>query len=745
MGAISSLKPADSIVKRMFLRLPGLLALALSAAAAPAGTLHHPCLVLTPPEVAAIRASPGRAPLFDTAFSAAKTQIERALAAPPDVPVPRDAVGVTSIRHGRNGVELQLAGFLYQATGDARYAAFVKNLLNRYADLYPTLGKHPASKGATAGRLFWQPLDESVWLVHVSQAYDCIFDFLTPAERSRIEASLFRPMVKFLSEDNEKEFDRIHNHGTWVAAAVGMTGYATGDATMVRKALYGSKMDGAGGYFRQMDELFSPDGYYCEGPYYARYALSPFFLFANVIQNNQPELKVFDRRDAVLRKALYALLQQTDFNGAFLPFNDSVKEMTFGNPATVFALDHTYLQYGRDPHLLAVARRQGSVTLDGAGLAVAQALAATPNPPKFPYASVEFTDGGEGQAGGIGILRSGEDANQSLALLKYSSLGMGHGHLDKLGFLYYDQGREIIPDYGAARFVNIEQKYGGRYLPENDSFAKQTIAHNTVVVDERSHYLGSYAAAKSLHSDRQFFDARDPDFQIMSAVDTTAVPGVAMQRTVAMVRDARLEHPVILDVFRLASEKSHRYDYPFHYQGHFLQTNVKLTPHAAERHPLGKRDGYQHLWVEAEGQAQGPASFTWLNGKLFYTITTAADDSTRVLFTRIGANDPDFNLRNEPAFMLRQEGATHVFASAIEPHGRWDGVSENTHGGEPFIRSVRVVAATGEGTVVRITGEKNLEWTLMIANAAPAAAAKHTVSTGTETFSWEGNAALVKH
>ena len=334
--------------------------------------------------------------------------------------------------------------------------------------------------------------------------------------------------------------------------------------------------------------------------------------------------------------------------------------------------------------------------------------------------------------------------NQSLALLKYTSFGMDHGHYDKLAFLYYDQGREIIPDYGAARFVNIEQKFGGRYLPENNSFAKQTIAHNTVVVDQLSDYRGSYATAKSLHSDRQFFDAHDPDFQIMSAVDTTAVPGVAMQRTVALIRDARFERPVVVDVFRLTSAQSHRYDYPFYYQGQFLQTNVKLTPHIAERHPLGQKDGYQHLWVEAEGQASGPVSFTWLNGEVYYTITSAADDSTRVLFTRIGANDPDFNLRNEPAFMLRQDGASHVFATAIEPHGRWNGVSENTHGGEPVIRSVCVLAASDEGTVVRIAGDKGLEWTLMIANAAPTAVVKHSVSAGAETFTWEGHVALRK-
>src|SRR6185369_11289676 len=99
-----------------------------------------------------------------------------------------------------------------------------------------------------------------------------------------------------------------------------------------------------------------------------------------------------------------------------------------------------------------------------------------------------------------------------------------------------------------------------RYLRENASFAKQTIAHNTVTVDERSNYGGSYEKAENEHAERQFFDAKDPNFQIMSAADRTAYPGVLMQRTIAMIRDAKLLYPVVVDVFRLTSSQPHRFD-----------------------------------------------------------------------------------------------------------------------------------------------------------------------------------------
>lgn len=714
-----------------------------AAAPVPAGT--HPRLLLTPAAVATIRASVGKYPLFDAALQRAHAIVDHALSEPIDVPIPKDAAGGTHERHKLNYVQMQAAGFLYQVTGDRRYATFVRDMLLKYADLYPTLGLHPKAKSQAPGKLFHQMLNETVWLVNTSQAYDCVYDALTPAERARIETDVLRPMVRFFTVDQAHEFDRIHNHGTWADTAVGMAGYVLGDPHMVRMALYGTRGDGSAGYLRQLDTLFSPDGYYVEGPYYARYALEPFFLFAEAIENNQPELAIFARRDHLLNRAVFALLQQTSPSGAFIPFNDALKEKDIRSDDAVLAVDMAYAHDGHDPRLLSIARRQGKVTLGLAGLEVARALAATPNPPPFPFRSVEYRDGPNGDAGGLALLRGGPATDPSLAVLKYTSFGMEHGHYDKLGFIYYDQGREIIPDYGSARFLNVDQKDGGRYLRENTSFAKQTIAHNTVTVDERSDYGGVYATAEKAHSEREYFDARDPAFQVASAVDRTAYPGVLMQRTLAMVGDPRLQYPIVLDVFRLSAAQPHRYDYTFYYEGTFLDTNVALTHYTTQRPLLGRSAGYQHLWVAAEGEPHAPVSFTWMNGDRYYSLTSAASSSTHAYFVQVGANDPNFDLRNENAIILRAGGqGAHVFASAIEPHGDWNGVTEQTYGNHPVITAVDVLAATDEGTAVRITGKDGLAWTLLVASPATASAAAHRLTAAGQTFSWQGFAALQK-
>jgi len=704
----------------------------------------HPRLFLTRSDVEAMRAAAGKYPLFDASFGLMKPKLDKALGSPIEVPIPKDAAGYTHERHKQNYIEMQLAGVFYSLTGEAKYADFVRTMLLKYADLYPTLGKHPAAAGEAAGRLFWQTLNETVWLVNATQAYDCIYDRVSAAERAIIESKVIRPMAVFLSEDHVQELDRIHNHGTWTCAAVGMAGYVMNDKNLVEKALYGSKKDRSGGFLRQLDLLFSPDGFFTEGLYYARYALMPFYTFAQVVENNQPELKIFDYRGQILKRALNTALQLTYTNGVFIPINDAAKDKTYISPEMVVSIDIAFSRYGEDVNLLFVAAKHNEVTLSGAGVEVAKAIAAKKAPKSFPYKSVEYSDGAEGREGGIGVLRSGTPEDESMMVMKYTGHGLSHGHFDKLAILCYDQGREILQDYGFARFVNVEPKYGGRYLPENRSFAMQTIAHNTVTVDGKSHYNGDIKLSERNHADRHFYKARDDDFQVMSAKVTTAYEGVSMQRTVAMVRDKLFKKPIVIDVFKVVSDKPHTYDLPYYYTGQLMYTNVKYKSYDRQMSVLGTQNGYQHLWKEAEGNAPGAVQVTWLAGERYYSITSAADTSTQVFFARTGGSDPNFNLRHEPAFILRQKGSSHVFASVLEPHGVWDVTRELSEDPGSWIRSVNVAATNGETTAVEIVGVDGWKWLLLISNGESSETASHAVVVGGKEYSWEGNAQLIK-
>jgi hypothetical protein len=705
----------------------------------------HPNLLIKKSDIKEIQDEWNKYPLFRKTFEDARAKMELALANPIDVPVPKDAAAYTHERHKKNYTEMQLAGILYQVTKEVRYAEFIKKMLLKYADLYPALKQHPAAASNSPGRMFWQSLNEYVWAVHTTQAYDCIYDYLTPGERKLIEDNIFRKMADFFVTERVHELDLIHNHGTWSCAAVGMIGIVLKDKDLIDKALYGSKKDKEAGFLKQIELLFSPDGFYTEGAYYARYALMPFFVFAEALNNNLPELKIFEFRDQILKKGFYATIQQTYTNGAFIPINDALKEKNYLSPELAIALDLIFKHYGGDPALLDIAKKQNIVMLNGAGITVARELSMRKILPDFNYKSIEYSDGANGDEGGIALIRSGAIRDQSLLVMKYTGHGLSHGHYDKLSFLYYDQGREIIQDYGSARFLNIEPKYGGRYLPENKSFAMQTIAHNTVTVDEKSDFGGKIEVSEKNHSDRHFFSASDSTLQIVSAKDLNSYKDVSMQRSMAMINDARFTRPVVIDIFNVKSKDEHHYDLSYYYMGHLIDSNIKYEAHTKERSLVGKENGYQHLWNEAEGKGNGKFQITWLNGERFYTITSNADTTTKIIFTRLGGSDPNFNLRPDPGVMLRWKGKSHLFASVLEPHGNFDGVNEFSAGAKGIIEEINVLGSDDECSIIQIKGKQNLNWLLMINNGPASDNRKHSAEFNGIKYEWTGNYSLRKN
>lgn len=239
---------------------------------------QHPSLLFTQEEVSEIRAGKGMVPEFDKSLSEVLSAADAAVNSSISVPVPIDGGGgAVHEQHKSNYYAMFHCGVAYQLTGDKKYATYVANMLQAYAKLYPTLSFHPLQLSPVPGRLFWQTLNESVWLVHTAVAYDCIYNTLSSKQRATIEENLFVPMADFIMDGmgdnhaNKKTFNKMHNHATWATAAVGMIGFAMNREDYVKKALYGSDETGKrGGFIRQMDYLFSPDGYFTEGAYYQR-------------------------------------------------------------------------------------------------------------------------------------------------------------------------------------------------------------------------------------------------------------------------------------------------------------------------------------------------------------------------------------------------------------------------------------------------------------------------------------------
>lgn len=705
---------------------------------------QHPNLVLTREGAKQIRNNQGNYPLLDASIAEAKAKVAADMARGIDVPVPVDPGGGYSHEKHKLNYDVMLnSAFLWQITGDKSYAEFVRKMLLEYAKLYPTIGIHPEGKNSgSPGKLFWQSLNDAVWLVHIAQVYDCVYDYLHAADRKNIEDNLIRLAVKFSMEDCKKTFNRIHNHGIWAVAGVAMAGYVMGDKDIVDNALYGTEKDGKAGFLAQIDGLFSPDGYYIEGPYYLRYAVMPTILLAKSIHTNQPELDIYNYKNGTLAKAIPSLIQQTDPKGQFLPFNDVIKEKAWTSGELVYAVDIAYNDIIQDPSLLYVAKQQDRVMLTADGLAVAKAISEGKTPESFIWNSAELSDGNDGTWGGIAMLRYGQNPDAMAVTMKYGTFGMEHGHLDKLTIGLYDQDEEILVDYGAVRLINIEQKRGGRYLPENKTFAIQTIAHNTVTVDQKSNYGGDTKAANDYHPERYYFNAKDKNLQIVSAKDTTAYKGVTMQRTLVMVKpnDESFDRPIVVDLFNIQAEKEHQYDLAYYYNGTFIHTSVPYDPERSLE-PAGGGQGYQHLYLRAEGTAKkNNESFTWMNNSRFYTVTTTCKpNETKLLMIMTGANDPEFNLRVEPGFIFRDpKSANRLFASVIEPHGSFSSVTEISQGSRSNIVQINEAVNNEEYTAVTIETKSGKKWIFAMANRNTNEKAKHRVNVNGKYMMWRG-------
>ena len=679
-------------------------------------------------------------PLYAAELERARKFVDVMISEGVVVPVPKDpGGGYTHEQHKRNFRAIYLGGQLFRITGEQRYGDYVREMLLEYANLYPTLGDHPAKANQNVGRLFWQVLNDAMWLVHAVQGYADIRDTLSAEDRQRIDDDVFRRAVHFLSVDSQRTFDRIHNHATWATAGVGMTGYLLGDRDMVERALLGSDKSGEAGFLRQSDLLFSPDGYYTEGPYYQRFALLPFMVFADSIERNEPERKIFEHRDGILLKALRTTVQLS-YRGYFFPFNDAIRDKSLKTAELYDGIAIAYAQT-RDPSLLSVAEFQGRTVLSKNGMMVASDLAAGKATP-FPFRSLLLSDGPEGQQGAVAILRRGEGDRHTALIAKNTAQGMGHGHFDKLAWQLYDNGHEIVRDYGAARFLNIEAKEGGRYLPENTTWAKASIAHNTLVVDQKSHFDGEVKVANTLWPEQLYFSDAD-GLQVSSARIDSAYPGVAITRTLIMPDVPGLEAPLVLDLVRAESDDAHLYDLPLHYSGHIMEFDFDVESRTAERPVLGDANGYQHVWVDAKASlADGKGALTWILDGRFYTYRFAGNGPLNAILGESGANDPDFNLRREPLIILRaQRDGSASFASLIEAHGKYDGAAEQTVASRSRVADLTHNQIDNKD-IMRLTLKTGQRFAIAIShNPDPEQA--HTVMLDDEKIVWTGFAAVI--
>lgn len=513
-------------------------------------------------------------------------------------------------------LDLALAGALEQNSAYTRKAA---EILRKYADAYP--GRHTKP---TEGGIFYQSLDESMFMIPLAQTYDLLYDsgVLSPGDKAHIEKDLFWESAAGLVACGSKT-----NWGSWHLSAVGVIGLATRHQGYIDH--------GVREFQRQMREELGDDGLWPESVHtYHFFPLQAFVAFAEAATNSGTDLWTWEARPGKGLRAMFTAPLNYMYPDMRLP---AINDGWFNSWLPLDIYEAAASRLG-DPEIVWAARKRRNGSGSSAGTAIENLIwslvarrngereVTTPSlaPTNFPVL-------------GICTLRSGNGSGTDTMMTLDYGRHLGHGQADQMGITLHSGGRLLAADYGTP-------SYGSPILP----FYKGTSSHNTVMVD------GADQRPARHHELLAFEDGAQVDFA--SARTREAYPGVDWRRTVLLTRD----YALVLD--DLTSSESHRYDFLFHCEGTDLSftgvndssTSAVVTDRFFQQARTYRADKgeYEALWSE--------------KGKPLLTLVSACEPGTELVAARCPA---ETGLRTVPVLTQRQEGKNAHFAMLLVPAG----------------------------------------------------------------------------
>lgn len=550
-------------------------------------------------------------------------------------------------QHQDNSGAARDLGLAFRLTGDAAYAAKARQILLGYAEIYPALsiGSHkewPRPGSRSGGRVTSQTLNESDFILEMAFAYDLVRETLTPDERTQVERDLLRNGSDVIAR-------RTRSLGNWTARH-NMAHLAVG-LVLQDQALVDLALNSEFGFHDQLGRSVTPEGVWYEGSWgYHFYAAQA--LFATYEMAARAGLPV-PRKDK-LRLMLEAPLASALPDESLPNFNDA----HFTPLAQGALLYDMGLRIFGDRRFLRVVRatsRELEAVLWGsthAGDGPTPELASAILP-------------------GIGFATLRAAGSDHTVAVKFGPHAGGHSHFDRLNFVSFAHGRMQAVDPGT-------QSYS---FPLHKTWDRQTVAHNTLVVDEASQ-AESTGKLLEWHPGDQATAIR--------LEDTTSYPGVRLERL--MVHTAGYT----LDVYTAEAKdgKTHRFDWIYHNDG-VGSSSLALTPYAA----LPKQNGYQHLsdLRATETAADWSASFRQADTTLHLHML-GVPGTTVVLGTGLGQ---DLAVP-VPFALARRQGGAAQFVTLLEP-AKADSLVRSVQRVRPGV--VRVESSRGIDEIVITPGQ----------------------------------------
>ena len=523
---------------------------------------------------------------------------------------PYDEVYVTN-RHSYWMRGIESLGTAYALDPKPEYAVRLRAILLEYAAFYEDIPLHDNKnrESAKGARLYAQTLDESVTLCSLIFGYSLAYDApcFTAEDHETIANHLLRPMVATILRYKAG----ISNWQSWHNAGIGATGFLLGDQAMVDFAINDPKH----GFLLQMRNGVLPSGMWHEGaPSYHWYALRAHVYLLEAAARSGVDLYALPVVHSLFDGPTEPLFPDMTYPA----INDSSRSSIKGES---YFYEVGYRRY-EDPNYLALRepRKKAEALLWGKD---------APEGSAVPALQLETSNDKEG---GLSILR---DPTRNAALFfNYNPVKGWHTHAAKLDIILYANGDERIVDPGRLSYGN----------PLHKEWYTQTLAHNTVVVDEATQQVAS--------GQFRAFEVGE-DWSLVAAGLDTAYEGVSMTRTLFM-RDG-----VIVDHVQCVSEDEHIYDLPVHFRG----TLKGLDGGSAAT--LASSGGYQHL-KDLRKLENVPAEFSVDTGD--GTALQVAFFDGGDVFVAEGRAQPATQFL--PVVLRRQVGKTVTFTTVYQLLGK---------------------------------------------------------------------------
>ena len=432
-------------------------------------------------------------------------------------------------------------GWAYTLNSTAAYAARVRAILLEYASFYQTLPVHDREGGKqkSPGRLHAQALEEAMSLVHFCVGYERTYhaDCYTKDDHTYIESKLIRPMVEMCKTST-------HDGSNWMAwknTAVGCAGFLLQDADLVEWAI-----NGPYGFLYQMNERVLPGGmWYEESLTYHWFALRAFIYLMEAARRVDIDLYAHPS----VKKMFDAPLQLLFPDMTFPAINDSDRSKI----RDVRALyEVAYRRFGDERYRPLLEPRDTEWAL----------FWGVDAPEDAPPAGLSLSTVNLEHLG-LAILR--DAAGQTAAYLDYGGAALIHTHPARLGLVLYAQGDERFVDPGRIAYGN----------PLHQAWYRETVAHNTVVIGQKSQANGAARLAAYGSTD---------GYSLARGIAETAYDSTTLDRTIVM------RGSLVLDVVQCHASQETTIDLPLHLRGAIAE-----LPGAEACEPLGDQAGYQLL------------------------------------------------------------------------------------------------------------------------------------------------------